>query len=104
MFEVSPKAKKKLDQILDDREAEGAIRLMPVSGGCAGTSLDLFFDEATDADVRLDHSDVDFIIDKALYDQAKPIFIDYSDNPVTPGFIVSSGLDSGAACGGCCGC
>lgn len=104
MFEVSPKAKKKLDQILNDRQPEGTIRLMPVSGGCTGTSLDLFFDEAKDADVRLDHNDIDFIIDKALYDQARPIFVDYSDNPVTPGFIVSSGLDSGDACAGCCGC
>jgi len=104
MIEVSPKAKKKLDQILNDRQPEGNIRLMPVSGGCAGTSLDLFFGKATDADIRLNHDNIDFIIDKALYEQAKPVFVDYSDNPVTPGFIVSSGLDSGAACAGCCGC
>ncbi|MDZ7832662.1 MAG: hypothetical protein U5L07_12985 [Desulfobacterales bacterium] len=104
MFEISPKAKKKIDQILNDRQPEGAIRLMPVSGGCAGTSIDLFFDKATDADVRLDHDNIDFIIDKAVYEQAKPIFVDYSDNPVTPGFTVSSSLDNGAACAGCSGC
>lgn len=105
MFEVSQKAIKKIDQILNERLPAGSIRLMAVSGGCAGTSLDLFFDEATDADVCLEQDNIDFIIDKALYEEAKPIFIDYSDNPVTPGFMVSSSLDAADACGSCaCAC
>jgi len=105
MFEVSTEAIDKIKHILEERQKTEAIRLMPVSGGCAGTSLDLFFDEPTDDDLRLDENGVAFIIDKTVYEQAKPISIDYSENPVTPGFLVSSALDSGAGCGDCaCSC
>ena len=105
MFEISTEAIDKIKHILESREQTGPIRLMPISGGCAGTSLDLFFDEPADNDLRLERNGIAFIIDKSVYEQAEPISIDYSENPVTPGFLVSSALDSGTACGDCaCSC
>ena len=104
MFELSTEATAKIKHILNERDQHGPIRLMPVSAGCAGTSLDLFFDEPTANDLRLEENGLAFIIDKTVYEQAKPISIDYSENPVTPGFLVSSALDSGAACGDCACC
>ena len=105
MFEVTRKAADKIQDVQKNRNYEGVIRLMSVSGGCAGTYLDLFFDEAKDSDVHLNNKNIEFVIDPRLYEQAKPINIDYSTNPVIPGFIVSSALDNADGCGSCaCSC
>ena len=105
MFDVSQKALDKIHDIFEERDKSGAIRLMPISGGCAGAYLDLFFDEPKETDMRLDKGDIAFVMDKTLYEQAKPISIDYSANPIASGFRISSAFERADACGDCgCSC
>ena len=52
MVHITPVAASKVNEIRDAEgiEANMALRLRVVGGGCAGFSYDLYFDEATEVD------------------------------------------------------
>jgi Fe-S cluster assembly iron-binding protein IscA len=105
MLEISQRAIDKIHHIFDERDRHGAIRLMPISGGCAGTHLELFFAEPSENDLRMEKDGISFVMDEDLYKQAVPIFIDYSPNPLASGFRISSAFDGAGECGDCaCSC
>ncbi len=56
-------------------------------------------------DEVFDRDGVTFVIDKKLYEETKPITLDYVETPGRKGFTIKSALDDKSACGsGSCSC
>jgi len=59
-------------------------------------------DEPQENDVALTQEGIRFLIDKELFEEVKPITVDYKKSFWGSGFRLSSRLSAGAG-GGCCG-
>jgi iron-sulfur cluster assembly protein len=61
-------------------------------------------DEPSEADHVFDDKGLKYVIDKVLFEQVKPIKLDYVDSPMGSGFNIASNLKSAISCGGSCSC
>ena len=61
-------------------------------------------DEPLEEDMTFSDRDLEFIIDKKLFEEIKPIHVDFIESPGGSGFKLTSNLKAGAGCGGSCGC
>jgi len=63
-------------------------------------------DEPKKADEVFEEKGTKYIIDKDIYDQAKPINVDFVSTPRGSGFKLTSSLspDDGGTCGSSCSC
>ena len=62
-------------------------------------------DEPREEDHVFDDKGLSYIIEKNLFDQVKPIKVDYVDTPMGAGFDISFNMGMmGAACGQTCSC
>jgi len=59
-------------------------------------------DEPRDEDHTFDDKGLSYIIEKNLFNQVKPIKVDYVDTPMGAGFNISSSMAMGGACGQSC--
>lgn len=98
MITLTQMAKDKIDQYFADNEA-GPIRIFLHQGGCSGPFLGLALDAPGDADTTQDVDGYTFVMEKALFEQARPLTVDLGPT----GFQVSSSLKLERAAGGC-GC
>ncbi len=100
MLELTDKAKEVLDQHFEGKEKE-PIRIY-VASGCSGPKLALGIDSAKEDDETINLEGYDFVVDKELLEQAKPMQVD-----LTPmGIEISSSLvfeQAEGGCGSCCG-
>ncbi len=105
MFDVSEKAGEKIQEFLKSVEEVHPIRLMLTEGGCSGPALGMALDERRDGDQEFQAHGLTFLMTKDLFEQVKPIYIDFIETPSGAGFRVSSSLEAGGGCGsgGCCG-
>ena len=61
-------------------------------------------DEPLKEDLEFTDRDVKFIIDKKLFEEVKPITVDFVESVTGSGFKLTSNLAVGAGCeGSCCG-
>jgi len=60
-------------------------------------------DEAREGDKIFKEDGITFVIDEQLFEQAKPIAIDFIDSARGSGFSIMSNLSTGAACDACGG-
>ncbi len=56
-------------------------------------------DEPKENDVTLTEQGITFVIEKGLFEEAKPIHVDFVESPNGSGFSLTSNLP---ASGGCC--
>ncbi|MFW5487855.1 MAG: IscA/HesB family protein [Desulfovibrio sp.] len=101
MLEMTDTAREEIEKYFADKE-KAPIRIF-LASGCSGASLALALDEPNDTDEQGEVNGITFVMDKELYDQAKPLTLDIG--PM--GFQVLSSLElpSGGSCsGGCSGC
>jgi Fe-S cluster assembly iron-binding protein IscA len=100
MIELTDSAKEVLDQHFEGKEKE-PIRIF-VTSGCGGARLAMGLDTAKEEDEKFDVNGYEFVVDKELYEQAKPLKVD-----LTPiGIDISSSLvfeQTEGSCGSCCG-
>ena len=61
-------------------------------------------DEPRDDDEVVRDQGITYLINKQLYEQAKPIQLDFVDRAMGSGFSIASGLSLGGGCGGTCSC
>ncbi|MBN1850624.1 MAG: Fe-S cluster assembly protein HesB [Deltaproteobacteria bacterium] len=61
-------------------------------------------DEPKENDEIIKDKGVTYLIDKGLYEDVKPINVDFIDAAMGSGFSISSNLQRGASCGGSCSC
>ncbi|MBN1613427.1 MAG: hypothetical protein JW950_03065 [Deltaproteobacteria bacterium] len=61
-------------------------------------------DEPRDDDQIFDDKGIKFLIEKELFEQVKPVNVDYIDTVRGSGFKVTSALSAESACGSCTRC
>ena len=105
MFEVTEKASEMIKGFLKDKPDPSYIRVFLSQGGWSGPSLGMALDEPKDDDEVVKDNGFTFLINKELYDQAKPINVDFIDSGMGQGFSISSKLQlGGGGCGSSCAC
>ncbi|MGE4558401.1 MAG: IscA/HesB family protein [Desulfovibrionaceae bacterium] len=98
MIEVTPTAVEQLTEYFSGKDRE-PIRIY-LANGCGGPKLALALDEARDEDEIMEAQGFSFMMDKELYDQAKPLTLDFNQM----GFDVKSSLELPSSSGGCSSC
>lgn len=105
MFTVTDKAAEVIKDFLKDKNTDSAVRII-LSLGWSGPSLGMALDEPKKEDEVFEEKGTKYIIDKDIYNQAKPINVDFVSTPRGSGFKLTSSLapaDSGG-CGSSCSC
>jgi iron-sulfur cluster assembly protein len=96
MFEVSEKALEVIKQFLTGQEGGQSIRILMTEGGWRGAYLVMAIDEQKENDQVFTEKGVTFLIEKELFDRAKPISIDYVESTLGAGFKLKSELMKGS--------
>ncbi len=60
-------------------------------------------DESKENDEVFNEKGITFVIEKKLFEEAKPISIDFVQSPMGAGFAIKSELSKGGGCGSSCG-
>lgn len=61
-------------------------------------------DEPKENDEVIDNNGVTYLVEKSLFDQVKPITVDFSESAMGAGFSIQSSLQTGGGCGSCTSC
>jgi iron-sulfur cluster assembly protein len=105
MFEVSDKAGEVIKQFLEGKESPNAVRIMLTEGGWSGPSLGMALDEPQETDQIFDEKGIKFLINKDLYEETKPINVEFVESAMGAGFKVESELSrKQSGCGTSCSC
>jgi len=59
-------------------------------------------DEPHENDEIIEENNITYLMEKELYEQAKPINVDFIESMMGSGFSISSQMNTGAACGTSC--
>jgi len=104
MLQVTEKATVVIKEFLQGKDLQ-SIRIM-MTAGCGGPNLGMALDEPKETDAVIKDNGLTFLIDKTLYEDARPITVDFIDSAMGSGFKLSSSLAAiGGGCGGGCkGC
>ena len=61
-------------------------------------------DESQEKDLVFTDRDIQFLVDKDLFEEVKPIRVDFIESVGGSGFKLISSLQASAGCGGSCDC
>ena len=61
-------------------------------------------DEPKNDDEILDKNGITYLINKQLFEQVKPVNVDFVESAMGSGFSISSSLNMGGGCGSCTSC
>lgn len=105
MFTVTEKALEVIKDFIKEKKSDSAVRIT-LSIGWSGPALGMALDEPVNTDEVFEEKGTKFIIDKDIYNQAKPINVDFVSTPQGSGFKINSSLSpaEGGACGSSCSC
>jgi iron-sulfur cluster assembly protein len=105
MLKVTEKATEKISGFLKDRGDEPSyVRIFLSEGGCcSGPSLGMALDEPSVNDEVIKDNDITYLIEKGLFEEIKPINIDFIESSMGSGFSITSKLSMGHSCGSCGG-
>lgn len=104
MFKVSEEASKKVKEFLAEQKAVQPIRILMTEGGWKGPFLVMAMDSQKEDDEVFVDQGVTYVIEKKLFDKAKPITLDYVHSGFGSGYILNSELLKhwkGGVFGGC---
>jgi len=104
MLEITKKADEMIKDFLKDKDDNLFVRIFLSQGGWSGPSLGLALDELKEDDQKMDENGVTYLINNQLFNQAKPINVDFVDTAMGAGFSISSNLNTKAGCGSSCSC
>lgn len=90
MFGVSEEAIQKIKQFLAEQQTSQAIRILMDEGGWKGPHLIMALDAQKEDDEVFNDSGVTFIIEKSLFERAKPIHIGYTHSILGAGYTFQS--------------
>ncbi len=66
--------------------------------------MGMALDEQRENDQVFDEAGITYVIDKNLFEQVKPIKVDFVNSPLGSGFSISSSMSFGGGCGSSCSC
>ncbi|OPY04038.1 MAG: Iron-sulfur cluster insertion protein ErpA [Syntrophorhabdus sp. PtaB.Bin184] len=95
MFEVSQEASDRIKQFLKEQENPRPIRILTTEGGWRGLYLVMAMDDQKEDDEVLTDRGVTFLVQKRLFERAKPIRIAYTHSTLGDGYILESQLLKG---------
>lgn len=95
MFEVSEKASEVIKRFLKEQQGSRPIRLLMTEGGWKGAYLVMALDKQKENDQVFTEKGVTFVIEKELFDRAKPISVDYVESILGSGYKIKSELMKG---------
>ena len=104
MLQVTEKANEIIQGFLEDKDETSCIRVYLSQGGWAGPSLGMALDEPREDDEVIKDNGITYLIEKQLFDQVKPINVDFTETAMGSGFSISSNLKPDGACGTSCAC
>ena len=61
-------------------------------------------DEPKDDDEIMKNNGITFLVNKQLFEQVKPVKVDFVESAYGSGFSIVSGLAKGESCGSCSHC
>jgi iron-sulfur cluster assembly protein len=61
-------------------------------------------DESKEEDMAVSEKGIDFVIEKDLYDDVKPIYVDFVETARGSGFKITANLPATEGCGSSCSC
>lgn len=61
-------------------------------------------DEPREDDEVFNDRELNYVVEKDLYEKIKPIEVDYVNSALGGGFSISSNMKTGDACGSSCSC
>jgi iron-sulfur cluster assembly accessory protein len=102
LFFITPVAATKVNEIraAEGIEAEMALRLRVVGGGCAGFSYDLYFDPATEVDREFEVQGVKCVVDEMSLMYLVGTEVDYVEGLQGAGFKFNNpNVKSTCGCG-----
>lgn len=105
MLEVTEKANEMIKKFFEDKDEPSPIRIFLSQGGWSGPSLGMALDEPKDDDEIVKDNGFTYLINKELFEQAKPINVDFIDSGMGQGFSISSKMQMGGGeCSTSCAC
>ncbi|WP_321492528.1 IscA/HesB family protein [uncultured Desulfobacter sp.] len=96
MINVTKPAQEQVKLYFEGKEIV-PIRIFINSAGCGGPSLAMALDEKKETDAVFSFDGVDYVMDKALLEEASPVDIDFEGM----GFNIVSSLQPPEGCTGC---
>jgi iron-sulfur cluster assembly protein len=102
MLQVTEKADEMLKDFFKDREGTPYLRIFLSQGGWSGPSLGMALDEPREEDEVIKDNGITYLIEKQLFEQVKPINIDFVSTAMGSGFSISSNLKTDGGCGSSC--
>lgn len=96
MINVSKTAQEQVKAYFEGKKVQ-PVRIFLNNGGCGGPSLAMALDEKKEDDAVFTHGGVAYIMEKTLFEKAKPVKVDYSGM----GFNLSSSLELSSGCSSC---
>ena len=99
MFQVSEKATEKIKEYFKDKETIPSIRIILSQGGWSGPSMGMALDEPREGDEVFKESEITYAINKQLFEQVKPIQVDYVETPKGSGYRITGNVAK--SCGSC---
>ena len=102
MISITEKAVGKLKEMSEEMDTGHlTIRLKVVSGGCAGFSYDMMFDEITsELDETLEQGDIKVVVDPISFQYLENVTIDYVDGLMGAGFkFINPDVKASCGCG-----
>lgn len=102
MLNVTETAQQKVAEHFTDKEVM-PIRIFLQEGGCGGPQVSMALDEKKESDSVFKFAGIEYLVDVAFLEEAKPIEIDF----IETGFKVTTSLELGgcSTCGttgSCC--
>lgn len=66
--------------------------------------MGMALDGPKEDDETFNDNGITYVINSQLFEQVKPVNVDYIDTPMGAGFKISANLASGGSCGTSCSC
>ena len=88
-----------IQKVIQSQEGPKSVRIFVAGYGCGGPSLGLALDEVKEADFSQQQGEVNFVIDKELFENLGDIKVEFVGN----GYLVQPVEMGESGCGGCGG-
>ena len=104
MFRVTDRAIEKIKTFVEESKGPQSVRILMTEGGWKGPYLVMALDGQKEDDQVFTEGGVTFIIKKSLFDQVKPVVVDYIESALGLGYVIKSELlkDFGGICSSIC--
>jgi Fe-S cluster assembly iron-binding protein IscA len=101
---ITHAAKEAVERILGKNPGVGTVRLDLKAGACSWPSFGLTFHRKSDHDLVWSTGDIEWVIDRALFEKTGAITIDYVQGESGERFAIASDYRLAATCFGCSTC